>query len=89
MFSHQITRVMLTGNLDEWNSSLNTLFLQPQTINIYVPDPSKSGSVKDSLGGCGIQLQYNAQRLTEIFTKSSRPEAFTGSPDNSVEFALS
>ena len=48
----------------------------------------KKGSVKDSVGDCGFKLQYNGHQLTEIFAKSSRPEASARSPDNYVEFAI-
>ena len=52
---------MLASHLDQWNKCLRTLFLQPKAIHIDVSHLSQPSSIKYSLGGCGIQLENNAQ----------------------------
>ena len=60
MFGHQVRAVDLARDLGQGDDILGTLLLEPQAVDVNVPDLGDALPIEDALGGCGIELQNDA-----------------------------
>ena len=57
---HQVRTVDLVRNLGQWDDLLGALLLEPQSLNVNVPDLGDALPVKNALGGSRVDLQPDA-----------------------------